>query len=177
MDQKIAILRGINVGGNRIMRMADLKARCEYLGWQQVQTYIQSGNVIFHAPEPDHELESILESEIAKTWGFDVPVIVRSAAELRRIIASNPFDDDRADITQLHLTLLKEKPAPAHLDQTSAIRHDPDQFTIKGKEIFILCKGKYHQTKLTNAFFEKKLNTPTTTRNWKTILKLKELTQ
>lgn len=175
MNKKIAILRGINVGGKRKIRMRDLKSLCENLGWKDVETYIQSGNLIFSSDDQNSELEETLELEIQKFYGFDVPVIVRNSKELQTSIANNPFIDTGGEINQLHLTFLKDRPIDEKVEQIWIHSYAPDKFKIVGKDVFIFCAGKYHKSKLTNNFFERKLNTGATTRNWKTVLKLAEM--
>ncbi len=175
MNKKIAILRGINVGGKRKILMADLKSMCEKLGLKNVTTYIQSGNLIFNSDKPNSELENDLEKAITKKYGFDVPVIVRKDKELENSIDNNPFFDKVADIKQLHLTFLKEKPKKENIEKVLTFNYEPDKFKIEDKDVFIFCTGKYHESKLTNNFFEKQLKVDTTTRNWKTVLKLNEL--
>jgi uncharacterized protein (DUF1697 family) len=177
MNRKIAILRGINVGGKRKILMDDLKALCEKLGLENVRTYIQSGNLIFTSETINSELENNLEKAITDKFGFDVPVIVRSSEELQTSIDKNPFFDGDADIDRLHLTFLKEKPTKENEEKTLTYNYAPDKFKIDGRNVFIFCTGKYHKSKLTNAFFEKKLNTGATTRNWKTVLKLYDLSK
>ena len=177
MNRKIAILRGINVGGKRKILMADLKALCEKLGIEQIQTYIQSGNLIFNSEKENHELQAMLESSILEKFGFEVPVIVRDSKELQNSINSNPFYHRNADINKLHLTFLKEKPAKEDLEKIASFNYEPDKFKLEENDVFIFCEGKYHQTKLSNNFFEKKLKVGATTRNWKTVLKLLELSK
>jgi len=175
MNRKIAILRGINVGGKRKILMADLKSICEKLGLKKVTTYIQSGNLIFESEKSNSELENELEKAISEKYGFDVPVIVRMQKELEHSIKNNPFFGKDADINQLHLTFLKEKPNKVNFDKILNFNCDPDNFKIIDKDVFIFCTGKYHESKLTNNFFEKQLKVGATTRNWKTVLKLFEL--
>jgi len=175
MNRKIAILRGINVGGKRKILMADLRAMCEELGLQDVKTYIQSGNLIFISDKINSELENTLEKAITEKFGFDVPVIVRASEDLQTSIENNPFFEGDGNIDRLHLTFLKEKPTKENKEKILTYKYEPDQFKIDGKDVFIYCNGKYHQSKLTNDFFEKKLNTGATTRNWKTVLKLYKL--
>ncbi len=178
MNKKIAILRGINVGGKRIILMADLKALFEELRFTDVQTYIQSGNVIFNSKEEstDIELSDKIEASILKRYGFDVPVIIRTVNELKEIVLANPFYQDKEfGIDGLYVTFLKNLPTAESIINIEAYDYSPDRFIIKEKEIFIFCAGKYHQSKLTNNFFENKLKVPATTRNWKTVLKLLEL--
>lgn len=175
METKIAILRGINVGGARKILMADLKSLLEALGYTEVSTYIQSGNVFFKASETAHQkLENAIEKAIKDQYGFDVPVIVRTAKELECAVESNPFYHEETDVNKLHLTFLKAQPEIENKKLTESYSYEPDQFEIIGNDVFIYCENKYHQSKLTNNFFEKKLKVGATTRNWKTVLKLIE---
>lgn len=172
MEKKIAILRGINVGGKRKILMSDLRLTCEQLGLDHVETYIQSGNVLFHSKEENPVLESRLEKAIGERFGFEVPVIIRNANALEKTIKNNPYFNSDHDINSLHLTFLKNK--PLEIIETDSGK---DEFEIHGKEIFILCLDKYHKSKLSNTFFEKQLKVGATTRNWKTVLKLIELSK
>ncbi|MCH4824406.1 DUF1697 domain-containing protein [Gramella lutea] len=175
--KKIAILRGINVGGKRKILMADLKALFEKTGLENIKTYIQSGNIIFNSNSNNFELEKILENSIRERFGFNVPVIVRNSDELQNSITHNPFYNKNADINKLHLTFLKEKPSKEYLDEIQSFNYEPDNFKIDGQNVFLFIDGKYHKTKLSNTFFEKKLKVGATTRNWKTVLKLIELSK
>jgi len=177
MNKKIAIFRGINVGGKRKILMADLKSMCEKLGLENVTTYIQSGNLIFNSDKPNSGLENDLERAISEKYGFDVPVIVRTEKELENSINNNPFFNKDANIKHLHLTFLKEKPKKENIEKTLNFNYEPDKFKIDDKDSFIFCAGKYHESKLTNNFFEKQLKVGATTRNWKTVLKLSELSK
>lgn len=175
MGKKIAILRGINVGGRRKILMKDLKALVEGLGLTEVATYIQSGNVFFHAPPSltNTAIADLIAASIQANYGFEVPVIVRSSEEIKQAIQNNPFlQQAGVEINQLHLTFLKEAPTTENIAKTNTYNYEPDNFVIQGKEVFVFCKGKYHQSKLSNHFFERKLKVTTTTRNWKTVLKL-----
>lgn len=177
MNRKIGILRGINVGGKRKILMADLKSMCEELGLKKVTTYIQSGNLIFNSDKPNSELENELEKAITEKYGFDVPVIVRTQKELENSINNNPFFEKDADIKQLHLTFLKKKPSKENIEKALTFNYKLDKFKIDNKNVFIFCAGKYHESKLTNNFFEKQLKVGATTRNWKTVMKLSELSK
>ena len=180
MEKKIAILRGINVGGKRKILMADLKSLFEDLGFKEVITYIQSGNVIFMANNETSNIEIAdqIEKSIKSKFGFDVPVIVRSAGDLWNTMKTNPFyKGSTTDIAKLHITFLRSKPAQEYLEKIQAIDFSPDKFIVVEKDVFIYCEGKYHQSKLTNNFFEKKLKTTATTRNFKTLEKLCTLSQ
>lgn len=175
METKIAVLRGINVGGKRKLPMGDLKSMLMELGYTAVTTYIQSGNVLFKSDTDSTELEGKLEKSIKDKFNYDVPVVVRSVQELGVLINTNPFYTTNSDINKLHLTFLKEQPSAENKKLTESISSEPDKFSVTDKDTFIFCEGKYHQSKLTNNFFEKKLKVGATTRNWKTTLKLYEL--
>jgi len=180
MKKKIAILRGINVGGKKKVLMADLRLLFKELGFSNITTYIQSGNVIFDDTTKltDLEIADKVELAISNKYEFTVPVIVRSSTDLVKSVSNNTFyKKDLTDISQLHLTFLKEKPTKENVTQTESYNYEPDKFVIKGKDVFVFCEGKYHQSKLTNNFFEKKLKVAATTRNWKTVLKLVELSK
>jgi len=175
MDTKVVLLRGINVGGNRKILMADLKAMFKDLGFTDIETYIQSGNVIFKSKVENQKLAEQIELSIKVHFDFDVPVIVRSAKELENAIQTNPFYSENSDVIKLHLTFLKDEPKSEDRLKTETYQFEPDKFIIKGKDTFIFCEGKYHESKLSNSFFEKKLKVSTTTRNWKTVLELLDL--
>ena len=155
MSHKIAILRGINVGGKRKVLMSDLKALCKELDWKNVRTYIQSGNIIFNSNKKHTELETSLEKIIKDKYDFEVPVIVRSSEDLQLLINKNPYDNENTDIKQLHLTFLKVQPTKENIKHLLTYNFEPDKFEIWNKEVFIFCKGKYHKSKVSNGFIEK----------------------
>jgi uncharacterized protein (DUF1697 family) len=169
MHKYLALLRGINVSGKNKILMKDLKTLCESLGWVNVQTYIQSGNVVFESPAGSEPAKGLSE-EIRKTYGFDVPVVIRNLDELRRILAVEPFPG--SDPAFQHVTLLESQPEQGLVDAIPAEKYLPDCFLMHGKEIYLYCPGGYGNTKLNNTFFEKKLKTTATTRNRKTITEL-----
>ncbi|MDO6436779.1 DUF1697 domain-containing protein [Cyclobacterium sp. 1_MG-2023] len=180
MDKKIAILRGINVGGKRKILMVDLKSLFEEIGYSEISTYIQSGNVIFTSADKadEKEMANRIEKAIEEKFGFEVPVIVRTAKDLQKTLSNNPYyKDGEMDISPLHITFLAQNPTSENLDKIKTFDFPPDKYTIEGKDVFIYCEGKYHQSKLTNNFFENKLKVKATTRNLKTVKKLCELSQ
>jgi uncharacterized protein (DUF1697 family) len=178
MIKYISILRGINVGGNRIILMKDLKVLFEKLGFSNVETYIQSGNVVFESDQKlsNADLELKIQQAITEPFGFDVPTIVRTADDWAKSIVNNPFLKEKdADIDRLHLTFLKELPKPELLEKIKSFQFLPDRYEIIGKDVFIFCAAGYGTSKLTNPFFESKLKVQATTRNWKTVMKLHEM--
>ena len=179
MQIYISILRGINVGGNRILKMEALRALYAELGFRNVQTYIQSGNVIFQYDQATSgELGIKIASAIAEKFALDVPVIVIELEELRQIIADNPFSKETSkDIRYLHVTVLSETPDKEKYDKIGETAYLPDEFQRCGKAIYLYCPAGYGNTKLTNSFFEGKLNVTATTRNWKTANELLRLAE
>jgi uncharacterized protein (DUF1697 family) len=174
----IAILRGINVGSGRKVPMADLRKLCESLGLRQVQSYIQSGNLVFELPNPEliPELESRLQKAFSETFGFEIPVLIRTSEEWAESVAQNPFlKEENVDIERLHLTCLKELPSPELLEKIKAFQYLPDRYEIIGRDVFIFCAAGYGTSKLVNSFFESKLKTSATTRNWKTVMQLNKM--
>lgn len=177
MKIKIAILRGINVGGKRKILMSDLRLLLEKIGFKDVKTYIQSGNVIFKSNKSNAEIISEIKKTVNQNFGFDVPVIIRTSEDLEHIVNSNTFYKQENDVSKLHLTFLSTKPTNDIIGKVELFNSSPDKFIIKDENVFIYCEGKYHKSKLTNNFFEKKLEVEATTRNWKTVLKLLELSK
>lgn len=177
MEKYISILRGINVGGQRKIPMADLKSLYEDLGFKEVITYIQSGNVIFESNKISVKvLEQMIEKKINETFNLIVPVVIRQIREMKNILTINPFVKMKGiDIDKLHITFLDEIPGQEVLININKYDYSPDKFIIKEKEVFLYCPGGYGKTKLSNNFFENKLKLKATTRNWKTVNKLVEL--
>ena len=162
------MLRGINVSGQKKIRMADLKSMYESLGLGNVQTYVQSGNVVFDSEERDVEkLKDVIEAQIEAIFGFSVPVLIRTGDDFRRVIDNHPFAEEEA--IRVLVTFLYEPPKSSKLEELSHYKDKVDQFTIGEREIFLFCPGGYGKTKLSNTFFEKKLDVIATTRNWKSV--------
>ena len=172
MTSFVSLLRGINVTGHNMIRMAELKALYESLGFKNVATYIQSGNVIFQSEEDSPDgVEASIERAIEKKFGFPVTVIVRKPAELARVIKANPFiGRARIDEIRLYVTFLRSRPTPALIKALQpAAAKSTDQYEIVGREIYLHCPDGYGKTLLSNTFFEKQLKVAATTRNWKTV--------
>lgn len=175
MTAYIALLRGINVSGKNPIKMADLRILCESLGFTQVSTYIQSGNIIFKADEEHSTLVQRIHDAIAEKYSYDVPVMVYSTEAWQEIVAANPFAETVTDVKTLHMTLLADEPDDAAIHALAERDFSPDEYQIIGKMVYLHCPNGYGRTKLNNTFWEKAFNTSATTRNWKTTLKLLEL--
>jgi uncharacterized protein (DUF1697 family) len=174
MEIFISMLRGINVSGQKKIQMSDLKALFEGLKFKDVITYIQSGNVIFKTKQtPDKDLSRKIEVAILTKYGFEVPVIIRTADEMQKSISANPFiTQDGIDTEKLYVTFLSAKPEPGNLEKLLSIDCSPEKFIVINKEIYLYCPAGYGSTKLSNNFFENKLKLKATTRNLKTVNKL-----
>jgi len=171
MHTYISILRGINVSGQKKIIMTDLVKLYEDLGFTDVKTYIQSGNVVFNSTKKvsNSLLVKQIETKIKEIYGFQVPVIIRTVEELSKIIASNPFKNETSE--NLYVTFLSNLPNSNHLDNLIELNYLPDEFIVIEKEIY-LNVSSYGTTKLSNSFFENKLKVTATTRNWNTVNKL-----
>ena len=170
MTTYISILRGINVGGHRMIKMDALKQMFAGIGFQNIQTYIQSGNIVFQDKKADpQKLEKKISKAITEKFGFDVPVIVKEFSELKQIISDNPFLKDKTkDLAHFHVTFLSNHPGHESYNKIEAIPYQPDEFHLVEKAIYLYCPNSYSNSKLTNGFFETKLKVTATTRNWKT---------
>ena len=174
MTTYISILRGINVSGHKLIKMELLKKMCGNLGFSNIQTYIQSGNIIFHSAKTGtKKLSSTIKEAIKKEFGFDVPVITLTLAELEAIINLNPFTKDKhLDVAFFHVTILDALPGKEHIALLSKAEIKNDKFEAVKQTIYLYCPDGYGNTKLNNTFIEQKLKVSATTRNWKTINQL-----
>jgi uncharacterized protein (DUF1697 family) len=157
--------------------MKDLAAVFAAAHCRNVQTYIQSGNVMFQAEAGETELQLALERRIEKKFGFAVPVILRSAAELQAVIANSPFVPRCLPIERLHVLFLHGAPKPGGIESLDPDRSPPDEFLATGREVYLYLPNGAGTTKLSNLYFDSKLGTVCTGRNWRTTMKLLELTR
>jgi uncharacterized protein (DUF1697 family) len=177
MKTYIAILRGINVSGQKKIKMADLRSHLENIGSQNVQTYIQSGNIVFQDQGADNrQLELKIRKMIEEEYEFDVPVMVLDPATLVKIIANNPFDNrEFEDTGKLYVTFLSEVPQEENVKKLQAIDAPGEHMVIAGKHIYFYYAIGYGKSKINNNFIESKLKVIATTRNWKTVNTLSEM--
>jgi uncharacterized protein (DUF1697 family) len=170
----VALIRGVNVGGKKKVPMSELKSQLSSLGLEDVVTYVQSGNVVFRGPRGD--VASRIEKRIAETFGIDVRVLLRTPAELAKIAKDNPFLKRESDHLRLHVVFLDGKPTAKAVAQLDPGRSPPDEFRVRGREIYLHLPNGAGRSKLTIDYFERRLGVAATARNWKTVLKLVELT-
>ncbi|MCA6364303.1 MAG: DUF1697 domain-containing protein [Bacteroidetes bacterium] len=177
MTTYIALLRGINVSGKRLIKMDALKTLCTSLGFEHVQTYIQSGNIVFQTTQKKTAvLQDTLRIALETAFGFEVPVCIKTSTELTQIITQNPFTSNPSfNPEHLHITFLHSPTDHTLLSKIDREKFLPDEFTLIGEAIYLHCPKGYGHTKLTNTFFENKLKQPCTTRNLKTCLTLQQM--
>ena len=173
MTTYVALLRAINLGSRNKVSMGELRALFAGLGFEDVETYVQSGNLVFKASGGAADVTAAIADRIRGELGLDVAVLLRSGAQIAKVVAGNPFA--KADPAMLHVTFLAEKPAAASVRGLDPGRSEPDEFRLVGREVYLRCPNGYGRSKLTNAYFEKALAVPATTRNWRTVTKLAEL--
>lgn len=172
MPKYIAFLRAINVGGNSIIKMADLKRTFESFGLENVQTYIQSGNVIFESQESSASvLEERIERQMEKASGKRIRIFVRAMRDVVKMISECPFDPKEGEV--VHVTILCKKPSKKHVDALMAFRSDADDFSVKGNKAYNLRLNR-EKSIFSNHSVEQILTVPGTTRNLTTIKKLAE---
>ena len=167
MTTYISLLRGVNVSGQKKIKMEDLKKAYESLGFKNVRTYIQSGNVVF---DSDNSLLNKIENKLKEVFGFEVKVLIRTKEEFKKIIQNNPFKEkDRT-----YVIFLSEAPKNKPIDEINKSKDKNEEFFINSKEVYLFLPS-YGRTKLNNNFFERKLKLTCTTRNFRTVTKLFEI--
>ncbi|MFE8700730.1 DUF1697 domain-containing protein [Cytobacillus sp. FJAT-54145] len=182
MTKYVALLRGINVGSKNRIKMDALRTLMESLGVNNVQTYIQSGNVVFESAEEKVALQSRIESEIEREFGFSVNVVLRTAEELKQISESCPFTkkeiqeaESMSEGESLYVAFLQDVPLEDSIVKLNDYTSKSEEIRIKDKEIYLLFRQSIRNSKLANNL--PKLGVPSTVRNWKTVTKLVEMSK
>lgn len=171
----IALFSGINVGGNRVVKMAELRNLLEDLGYGDVATYVQSGNAVFsvNAGQAASHREAI-ESAFGKRWGFRSTVMVRDAVWLYRLMQANPFPDIADDPTKLHVFALGRQPTTLEIEALAERETYGDRWKISGDVLYLHTPNGIGRSKFA-AGIGRWLKVPATARNWRTILALAEM--
>ena len=177
MTRYVSLFRGINVGGNQIVKMDALKELHASLNLQDVQTYIQSGNVVFASDNMNvTQIQKDIEDGFAQNFGFPVKVMVRTADEFNMIIKNNPFQNQPVKESKWVVAIfLASDPISTALEDIQMTYSGPEEIHIVGKEAFIYYPEGQGRSKLTNTLLEKKLKTVGTARNWNTVLRLQKM--
>jgi uncharacterized protein (DUF1697 family) len=169
----LALLRGVNVGGKNLVPMKALAALLDAERCVDVKTYIQSGNIVFNAKKP--VAAERISALIEKNFGCRVPVVMRTSEEVAAVIRGNPFLAAGSAAEILHVSFLAAMPCEKDVAALDANRSAPDEFQVIGREIYMKLPGGTADSRLTNAYFDSKLKTVSTMRNWRTVLKLGEM--
>jgi uncharacterized protein (DUF1697 family) len=164
----VALLRGINVGGKQKVPMADLRALVEGLGHEDVATYVQSGNVVLRSGRSADAVARGIEQAIRRSLALAVSVIVRTRAQLAEVLGSNPYLGAGRDTSKLYVVYLDAKPSAAAVKRLDPDRGRPDEFTVRGREVYLQLPNGAGRSKLTLDWFEKQLGVRGTARNWRT---------
>ncbi|MGZ0016227.1 DUF1697 domain-containing protein [Yeosuana sp. AK3] len=173
MKTYVALLRGINVGRHKKVPMAELRTLLTNVGFQNVQTYIQSGNVVFQSSEKAIVLENILQNAIMNHFKFEVPVIIKSREELFTIFNACPFEKEKVENS--YFIIFNRIPERELIDKVDEIAFETDEIMIIKDCLYLYCSLGYGQTKFNMHSFERKLNVVATSRNFKTMVKLLSL--
>jgi len=172
----IALLRGINVGGRNRLPMRDLASIFEAAGCADVRTYIQSGNVVYRAgPSSTRALPATVSALIAERFGMDIPIVVRTAQELTDVVEANPFLSSTPDTRSLHVGFLLEQPGPEAIEALDPNRSPPDEFVVSDRQMYLRLPNGAGRSKLTAQYFDSRLRTVMTVRNWRTVLTLLDM--
>jgi len=170
----IALLRGINVSGKNKIKMTDLRGSLSSIkGVRKVETYIQSGNIVFESVKQEDELESLIHKNVLKDFGYDVPVMVRSGSYLKKALENYSFETDEP--ARCYFTFLEHQPKKELFDDLVALNASDDKLTLGDRVLYLYYKEKYSKSKLVNNLFERKLKQQATTRNLRTTRKLVEM--
>jgi uncharacterized protein (DUF1697 family) len=172
MSRYVALLRGINVGGHRRVAMADLRALMVGLGFEDVQTLLQSGNAVFGARGSAERVRSDLERGIAAELGMQIDVVVRSGKELAEVIERNPLGDVANEPKRYQVSFLSASPDPKVIAELEALDVAPERVVPSGREIYAWHPEGVHNSRLAKLLSDRRLGVTATARNWNTVLKL-----
>ncbi len=177
MPTYLALLRGINISGQKKIKMAELRHELGALRFEQVRTYIQSGNIAFEAEaQPKKRLGKAIAGQIFAAFGHKVPVLILEREELQEAARCNPFLAEAEEApAKVLLTFLSEPPAQECVAALREKNTGSERFEISGTTIYLYCPDGYGRARLNNNFLERQLKVSATTRNWKTVRKLLEL--
>ena len=175
MKTHLALLRGINVSGHKMIKMDLLKKALEAIGFTNVRTYINSGNVFVDSDADAAKVGFMIKQEIFKVFGHDVPVFMITEKDLKFALENNPFYTEGEETKQLYVCFLTEKPTPNSIQELKDQKFKDDVFEVKESIVFLKYADSAANTKLDNKIIEKKLKVSSTTRNWNTTNKLYQM--
>ena len=175
MHTNIVFLRGINVGGQKKIRMAELRSSLSNAGFHSAQTYIQSGNLIVQSKASKNKVSAKIHQVILNSFGFDVPVLTLELSTLQNILKENPYPATTEDNKGIYFVLLYERPDSALREALQSEVFPNEEFTITPTCIYLNCHEGYGRAKCNNNFFERRLKIQATARNWKTMKRMEEM--
>ncbi len=176
MPRYVALLRSVNVAGHGRLAMTELRESFASLGYDDVVTYIQTGNVLFStSSKSEKAIVGAIEAQLAEDFGDAPAVLLRTVSELRRIGSASPYAKGGANPARHHVTFLASAPAPAVLKALELPKSGKDELVVDGREVYVHTPNGYAETKYTGTFLERRLGVVSTTRNWNTVTKLSEL--
>ena len=177
MHTHLALLRGINVSGQKLIKMEDLRRSLEGVGFLNVRTYIQSGNVFVSTEEENPGVVSdMIHNAILNSFGFDVPVFVIGKEDLQSCLERNRFlDEEGIDLKKLYVSFISTEVPDQMITQLNLNFIEPDKIQLDGRRIYLKYHSSPADTKLDNKWIEKSMNVVSTTRNWNTVNKLLEM--
>ena len=175
MPTFVVLLRGINLGSHNKVPMPALRTLVEGLGYEEVTTYIQSGNLILSTKDAAAKVSSAVHDAIAGEFGFDVPAVVRTRQQLRKVLDGNPFLEKAKEPNALHVVFLTAKPTVDKVKKLMSADWGDEEVAVKGTEAYLHLPNGYGRAKLNNMVVERQLGVAGTTRNWRTTAKLLEL--
>ncbi|HVF46584.1 MAG TPA: DUF1697 domain-containing protein [Pyrinomonadaceae bacterium] len=166
----VALLRGINVGGNTMIKMEELRRTFEALGFERVVSYINSGNLAFDSPKgSDVKLAAMIEKAVEGLIGKNVSVMVREQKHILQVLANNPFDGQYASHKEMHVLFMKDEMPPEKQEQLRSLAPARERFEIAGREIYCHLPMGVADSLMGRGLFEKKLKVSVTARNWRTV--------
>ncbi len=171
METFIAMLRGINVSGQKLINMDDLRSYLRELDFGNVRTYIQSGNIVFNCSRSaPYRLQNLIQAKIWEEYGFEVPVIVKTPDQLEETLGNNPFQKEaEKDAKKVLVTFLAEVPSTSRVEALKALDYSPEKWLLRKADLYLYAPNGYGKAKMNNNFFESKLKVRATTRNWRTV--------
>jgi uncharacterized protein (DUF1697 family) len=172
----VALLRGVNLGGKNKLPMSDLRELFVAAGAANVRTYIQSGNVVFDTdPGASARLAELITEQIREGFGIRTTLVLRTADQVQQVLAENPFLKNGVPVDELHVAFLSSRPSPERVSALDPDRSPPDEFVVRGQEIYLRFPNGAARSTLTADYFDSKLKTTATARNWRTVTKLLEM--
>ena len=175
MPTYVVLLRGINLGSKRRVAMADLRELLEGLGYDEVRTHLQSGNVVLRTAGSAAAVKKKVEAALATHCGFDVDVVVRTKAQLDKVIAQSPFDGTATDGARYLVTFLDKAPGTTWLADLDPADYEPAQVEVRGSEVFLWLPTGVQASRLARVVGDTKLHGTATSRNWNVVTRLAEL--